>query len=165
MSFGLGHPRDTKYCIYSVVFQSLLIGILYMIIILLTRNHFSIIFTNSKDMKRAVAHPEGNLAITMVLNSVQPVISGVAVGGGWQPLVAYINLACYYIFGLPLGYVLGYMTNMGVKGLWVGMIAGTALQTLLLLLVLYTTNWNEEFLRVEQTMERMRKRGGQDILA
>ncbi|XP_073144842.1 protein DETOXIFICATION 35-like [Henckelia pumila] len=158
---GLGHPRATKYSVYAVVFQSFLIGILCMIIILLTRNHFSIIFTNSKDMQRAVAHLSGLLAITMVLNSVQPVISGVAVGGGWQALVAYINLACYYVFGLPLGYVLGYTANMGVKGLWAGMIAGTALQTLLLLLVLYKTNWNKE---VEQTTERMRKWGGQDIL-
>lgn len=37
-----------------------------------------------------------------------------AVGGGWQGLVAYINLGCYYIFGLPFGYLLGYKANFGV---------------------------------------------------
>lgn len=31
-----------------------------------------------------------------------------------------------------------------VKGLWGGMVAGTGLQTLLLLLMLYRTNWNHE---------------------
>lgn len=41
--------------------------------------------------------------------------TGVAVGGGWQGLVAYINLACYYIFGLPLGFLLGYKLNLGVE--------------------------------------------------
>ncbi|KAL0400720.1 UNVERIFIED_CONTAM: protein DETOXIFICATION 35 [Sesamum latifolium] len=157
---GLGHPRATKYSVYVTVFQSLLIGILCMIIVLVTRNHFSIIFTDSKDMQQAVAHLSGLLGITMVLNSVQPVISGVAVGGGWQALVAYINLGCYYIFGLPLGYILGYVANLGVVGLWGGMIGGVALQTLLLIIVLYKTNWNKE---VEQTTERMRKWGGQDI--
>ncbi|KAL6508417.1 Protein DETOXIFICATION 35 [Orobanche hederae] len=157
---GLGHPKAAKYCVYTTVFQSLLIGILCMIIVLATRNHFSVIFTDSKDMQRAVAHLSGLLGITMVLNSVQPVISGVAVGGGWQALVAYINLACYYLFGLPLGYVLGYVANLGVVGLWGGMIVGTATQTLLLLLVLYKTNWKKE---VEQTTERMQKWGGQDI--
>ncbi|KAL0289719.1 UNVERIFIED_CONTAM: protein DETOXIFICATION 34 [Sesamum radiatum] len=45
---------------------------------------------------------DGLLGITMVLNSVQPVISGVAVGVGWQAPVAYINLGSYNIFGLPL---------------------------------------------------------------
>lgn len=40
--------------------------------------------------------------------------SGAAIGGGWQGLVAYINIGCYYIFGLPLGYLLGYKFNYGV---------------------------------------------------
>ncbi|PIN26442.1 putative membrane protein, predicted efflux pump [Handroanthus impetiginosus] len=157
---GMGHPRAARYSVYVTLFQSLLIGILCMIVVLATRNHFSVIFSDSEDMRRAVAHLSGLLGITMLLNSIQPVISGVAIGGGWQALVAYINLACYYVFGLPFGYILGYVANLGVVGLWGGMIAGVALQTLLLILVLYKTNWNKE---VEQTTERMRKWGGQDI--
>ncbi|XP_071929485.1 protein DETOXIFICATION 35 isoform X3 [Coffea arabica] len=112
---GLGHPRAAKYSVYVTVSQSLLIGIISMVVVLLARNHFAIIFTNSTDMQKAVANLAGLLSITMVLNSVQPVISGVAVGGGWQALVAYINLGCYYVFGLPLGFVLGYVANLGVK--------------------------------------------------
>lgn len=42
-------------------------------------------------------------------------LAGVAIGGGWQALVAYINLGCYYIFGLPLGYLLGYAAKLGTK--------------------------------------------------
>ncbi|KAL6533214.1 Protein DETOXIFICATION 35 [Orobanche minor] len=156
---GMGHPRAARYSVYVTLFQSLLIGILCMIIVLATRNHFSIIFSDSEDMRRAVAQLSGFLGITMLLNSIQPVISGVAIGGGWQALVAYINLASYYVFGLPFGYLLGYVAHLGVKGLWGGMIAGVALQTLLLVLVLYNTNWNKE---VEQTTERMRKWGGQE---
>ncbi|KAL0359258.1 UNVERIFIED_CONTAM: protein DETOXIFICATION 35 [Sesamum angustifolium] len=136
------------------------IRILCMIIVRATRNQLAKIFTHSKEMQRAVAHLSSFLGITMLLNSIQPVISGVAVGGGWQALVAYINLACYYIFGLPLGYLLGHVANLGVEynGIWGGMIAGVALQTLLLLLLLYKTNWYKE---VEQTTERMGKWAGQ----
>lgn len=157
---GQGHPRATKYSVYITVFQSLLIGILCMVIVLVARDHLAIIFSNSKEMQEAVADLAYLLGITMVLNSVQPVISGVAVGGGWQALVAYINLGCYYVFGLPLGYLLGYVAKLGTKGLWLGMIAGAALQTLLLLIILYKTNWNKE---VNDTTERMRKWGGQDF--
>ncbi|PIN26440.1 putative membrane protein, predicted efflux pump [Handroanthus impetiginosus] len=156
---GLGRPRAAKYSVYVTLFQSLLIGILCMIVVVATRNYFAIIFTDSENMRRAVAHLSGLLGITMLLNSIQPVISGVAIGGGWQALVAYINLGCYYIFGLPFGYVLGYVAHFGVMGIWSGMIAGLALQTLLLCVVLYRTNWTKE---VEQTTERMRKWGGQD---
>ncbi|XP_016454847.1 protein DETOXIFICATION 35-like [Nicotiana tabacum] len=155
---GLGRPRATKYSVFITVFQSLLIGIVCMIVVLAVRNHLAILFTNSKDLQRAVADLAWLLGITMLLNSVQPVISGVAIGGGWQGLVAYINLGSYYVFGIPLGYILGYVANFGVVGLWGGMIAGLALQTLLLSFVLYRIDWNKE---VELSAERMRKWGGQ----
>lgn len=157
---GFGHPRAAKYSVYVTVFQSLLLGILFMVIILVTRNHYAIIFTNSEVLHKAVAKLGPLLAVTMVLNSVQPVVSGVAIGGGWQAMVAYINVGCYYIFGLPLGFLLGYKAKLGVEGLWGGMMCGILLQTLLLLFILYKTNWKKE---VEQTTERMRIWGGQKI--
>ncbi|XP_057981222.1 protein DETOXIFICATION 34 [Malania oleifera] len=154
---GSAHPRAAKYSVIVTVIESLIIGILSMVIILATRHHFAIIFTDSKEMQDAVAHLAYLLGMTMLLNSVQPVISGVAVGGGWQALVAYINLTCYYVFGLPLGFLLGYKAKLGVEGIWIGMIAGTFLQTLILLYIVWKTNWKEE---VEQASERMRRWGG-----
>jgi len=41
-------------------------------------------------------------------------ISGVAVGSGWQSTVAYINIGCYYIIGIPMGVLLGWLFNLGV---------------------------------------------------
>jgi Na+-driven multidrug efflux pump len=40
--------------------------------------------------------------------------SGVAIGSGWQALVVYVNLACYYVIGLTVGCVLGFKTSLGV---------------------------------------------------
>ena len=40
--------------------------------------------------------------------------SGVAIGSGWQGVVAYVNLFCYYFIGLPIGCVLGFKLGMGV---------------------------------------------------
>ncbi|KAL9375982.1 hypothetical protein Peur_032861 [Populus x canadensis] len=159
---GLGHPRAAKYSVYVTVFQSLVIGLVCMAVVLIAKDYFAYIFTSSKVMQVATSKLAFILAITMVLNSVQPVISGVAIGGGWQALVAYINIGCYYVFGLPLGYLLGYRANLGVEGVWGGMLGGTALQTLLLLIILYRTNWKKE---VAQTAERMKRwgGGGQDI--
>ncbi|XP_056685807.1 protein DETOXIFICATION 34-like [Spinacia oleracea] len=102
---GSGNARAAKYSVIVIVSQSL--------------------YIESKDMQNVVAHLAYLLGITMVLNSVQPVISGssiilliigVAVGGGWQALVAYVNLFSYYVIGLPLGYFLGYKTPLGVEG-------------------------------------------------
>lgn len=40
---------------------------------------------------------------------------GVAVGSGWQAYVAYINLGCYYLIGVPLGFSMGWAFDLGVK--------------------------------------------------
>jgi hypothetical protein len=39
--------------------------------------------------------------------------AGVAVGCGWQSFVAYVNVACYYGVGIPLGCVLGFYFDLG----------------------------------------------------
>ncbi|GAB2217358.1 hypothetical protein Drorol1_Dr00000533 [Drosera rotundifolia] len=159
---GSGHPRAAKYSVIITVLQSLCIGICLMLVVMITKNHFAVIFTESKEMQAAVSHLAYLLGITMVLNSVQPVISGVAIGGGWQGVVAYINLFCYYIIGLPLGFLLGYKTRLRVEGIWIGMICGTTLQTFILIFMLYKTNWNKE---VEHANERMRIWGGRSSVS
>ncbi|XP_077241962.1 protein DETOXIFICATION 35-like isoform X1 [Tasmannia lanceolata] len=156
---GSGHPRATKYAIIVVVLQSLFIGLFFMALILIFRTKFAVIFTSSKDLQEAVSHLAFLLGITMVLNSIQPVISGVAIGGGWQSVVAYINLGCYYIFGLPFGFLMGYTLNLGVEGIWAGMICGTALQTLILLVIIWRTNWSKE---ADQASERVQLWGGDE---
>lgn len=53
-------------------------------------------------------------AQSLYLYSVHNFFTGVAVGSGWQAWVAYINLGCYYIIGLPLGIVMGWVLHLGV---------------------------------------------------
>ena len=73
----LGHPRAAKYSVYVTVFQSLLIGIFFMVAILITKDYFAVIFTSSTELQEAVSRLAIFLGVTMVLNSVQPVISGI----------------------------------------------------------------------------------------
>ncbi|WVZ91636.1 hypothetical protein U9M48_037780 [Paspalum notatum var. saurae] len=154
---GAGRPRAAAHAVVVVVGESLLIGLLCMALILVFRDSFSVIFTSDATLRRAVSRIAGLLAVTMVLNSVQQVVSGVAIGGGWQGLVAYINLGCYYIFGLPLGYLLGYTFHLGVGGVWSGMLAGVALQTVILVAVVWRTDWKAE---AAQASSRVQKWGG-----
>ncbi|KAA3479705.1 protein DETOXIFICATION 27-like [Gossypium australe] len=79
---------------------------------------------------------------------VQPILSGVAVGCGWQSYVAYINLGCYYLIGVPLGFFMGWGFHLGVMGIWGGMIfGGTAIQTLILALITLRCDWQEEVIK------------------
>uniref|UniRef100_A0A9I9CCU9 Uncharacterized protein n=1 Tax=Cucumis melo TaxID=3656 RepID=A0A9I9CCU9_CUCME len=54
------------------------------------------------------------LGFCIVVKNIQPVLSGVAVGAGWQAFVAYVNVGCYYLFGIPLGLLMGFALHWGV---------------------------------------------------
>jgi MATE family multidrug resistance protein len=41
--------------------------------------------------------------------------SGVAIGAGFQGTVAFINIGSYYVFGVPLALLLGYVADLQVK--------------------------------------------------
>ena len=74
---GLGHARATKYSVYVTLFQSFLIGILCMIVVLAVRNHLAILFTDDEVLIKYVSELAQFLGLTMLLSSVHPVISGV----------------------------------------------------------------------------------------
>ncbi|MCL7040387.1 hypothetical protein MKW94_030048 [Papaver nudicaule] len=141
---GAGRPRAAKFSIVVVVISALIIGIIFFALVLGLRNVYALPFTTSPIVASAVSNLAVIFAFTLLLNSVQPVLTGVAVGAGWQWLVAYVNLACYYIVGLPLGFLLGKYFDMGVKGIWTGMVSGVGLQTLVLLIITLKTNWTKE---------------------
>ncbi|KAK6159016.1 hypothetical protein DH2020_006330 [Rehmannia glutinosa] len=102
------------------------------------------IFTKDRDVAAEVAHLSPLLAFSILLNSVQPVLSGVAIGAGWQSVVVYVNLGCYYLIGIPCGVVLGYIIKLQVEGVWIGMLIGTFIQTIILLIITQRTDWDKQ---------------------
>ncbi|KAH8493267.1 hypothetical protein H0E87_020101 [Populus deltoides] len=150
---GAGHPRATSFSVIVVNLCSLLISVILAVIVLSLRHVISYAFTSGTVVSDAVSELSPFLAASIVLGGVQPVLSGVAVGCGWQAFVAYVNLACYYIIGVPLGCVLGFACDMGAKGIWSGMLGGTAVQTLVLLWTSFRTNWDKEVWGAQHQVE------------
>ncbi|OAY86005.1 protein DETOXIFICATION 40-like [Ananas comosus] len=151
---GAGNPKSAAFSVLVVTVLSSIISVILAIVILCLRDYISYIFTEGETVARAVSDLCPLLAVTLILNGIQPVLSGVAVGCGWQQFVAYVNVGCYYIVGVPLGVLLGFKFNLGAKGIWGGMIGGTFMQTLILLWVTFRTDWNKE---VQEAMKRLDK--------
>ncbi|CAN6304471.1 unnamed protein product [Urochloa humidicola] len=151
---GAGNPKSAFFSMWVVTAVSTIITIILSIVILCLRNYISYMFTEGEVVSNAVADLCPLLAVTLILNGIQPVLSGVAVGCGWQQFVAYVNIGCYYIVGVPLGALLGFGFKLGVKGIWGGMIGGTCMQTAILLWVTLRTDWNKE---VEEAQKRLNK--------
>ncbi|KAL6645454.1 hypothetical protein ACP70R_017062 [Stipagrostis hirtigluma subsp. patula] len=82
-------------------------------------------------------------------------LCGVAVGSGWQSMVAYVNIGSYYLIGIPLGILLGWIFNLGVLGIWAGMIGGTAVQTLILAIITIRCDWEKEAMIASTRMDKL----------
>nr|QBM79449.1 MATE19 [Rehmannia glutinosa] len=141
---GAAHPRSAKFSVVVVVISSFLMALLISIALLIFQKQYPSLFSESSEVQQVVYELTPLLAFCIVLNNVQPALSGVAIGAGWQALVAYVNIACYYLFGIPLGLILGYSLKKGVQGIWCGMVVGTVVQTIILFWIVYKTNWNKE---------------------
>ncbi|WCJ20228.1 MATE efflux family protein [Euphorbia peplus] len=151
---GAGHPKSASFSVVTVTLISFLISVILALIAILCRNYLSYIFTSGAEVAEAVAELTPFLAASIILNGIQPVLSGVAVGCGWQAFVAYVNVGCYYLVGIPLGCVLGFTYDLGAKGIWSGMLGGTVMQTIILLWVTFRTDWTKE---VEKAQSRLSK--------
>ncbi|KAL5558576.1 hypothetical protein UlMin_034787 [Ulmus minor] len=142
---GAGNGKAAKFAAIVSVVQSTAIGVVFCVMIMILRDKMALIFSSSSDVLQAVDHLSILLAVTILLNSVQPILSGVAVGSGWQATVAYVNIGCYYVIGLPLGFLMGWVFHLGVEGIWGGMIfGGTAIQTVILAIITIRCDWEKE---------------------
>ncbi|KAF3964861.1 hypothetical protein CMV_010904 [Castanea mollissima] len=151
---GAGHPKSAAFSVVIVTLSSSVIAVIFAILVLVLRHVISYAFTSGLTVADAVSELSPFLAVSIILNGIQPVLSGVAVGCGWQAFVAYVNVGCYYIIGIPLGAVLGFYFDLGAKGIWSGMIGGTFIQTLILIWFTFRTDWTKE---VEKAKLRLDK--------
>lgn len=151
---GAANPKSASFSVVMVTLVSFVISVMAAIIILALRDVISYAFTGGEAVAAAVSDLCPLLALTLILNGIQPVLSGVAVGCGWQTFVAYVNVGCYYVVGVPVGSLLGFYFKLGAKGIWSGMIGGTVMQTLILIWVTFRTDWNKE---VQEALKRLDK--------
>ncbi|KAK4599185.1 hypothetical protein RGQ29_009300 [Quercus rubra] len=141
---GAGNAKGAKFATTISVLSSLMVGLLFWSIIIAFPKNLAMIFTSSASVIEMVNDLAVLLAFTILFNCIQPVLSGVAIGSGWQAKVAFINIGSYYLVGVPLGVLLGWSLHFGITGIWTGMISGTVVQTLILAIITLRCEWEKE---------------------
>ncbi|KAG6505824.1 hypothetical protein ZIOFF_038190 [Zingiber officinale] len=159
---GAAHPRVAKFSVLVVVTTSLILSLIISVLVLVLRTPLSTLYTSSSEVIAAVVNLTPLLSISIFLNGVQPILSGVAIGSGWQAIVAYVNVGAYYLIGLPIAIVLGFKTGLAAAGIWWGLIIGVFVQTVSLIVLTARTNWNRE---VDKAIERLKHTADEDTLA
>uniref|UniRef100_A0A0D3FLG5 Protein DETOXIFICATION n=1 Tax=Oryza barthii TaxID=65489 RepID=A0A0D3FLG5_9ORYZ len=156
---GANRPKAAKFAVAMAVSTSAIVGAVFMAVFFIWRTQLPRFFSDDADVVRESAKLGYLLAATIFLNSIQPVLSGVAIGAGWQSLVAFINIGCYYLVGIPLGVLFGFKLKLDAMGIWVGMSLGTLLQTAILAFISFRTKWERQAMMAE---ERIREWGGRN---
>lgn len=151
---GAGHPKSCAFAVFTVTSTSFMISVISAILVFANRHTISYAFTRGEAVADAFSDLAPLVAVHIVLSGIQPVLSGVAVGCGWQSFVACVNVGCYYLVGIPCGVLLAFKFNLGAKGILAGLMAGIAFQTLILIWVTCQTNWEKE---VEKARKRLVK--------
>ncbi|KAL7149155.1 hypothetical protein ABFS83_05G020900 [Erythranthe nasuta] len=153
---GSRHPKKARMSAIVSGSTSLIIGLIFSLVLIVSRNKYPAIFSDSSEVRRLVEKLTPLLGISIVLTNVQYNLSGVAIGAGWQVSVAYMSSACYFLFGVPFGVLMAYKFKMGVQGIWYGMVLGLALQTFFLIWMIRIANWNKESYAAEERLRHWR---------
>ncbi|XP_074311106.1 protein DETOXIFICATION 19-like isoform X2 [Silene latifolia] len=137
---GAGRPDQAKNAMGVTLKLSILLGAI-MVTVGFGHDTWAGLFSDSPEIIKAFAAMTPFLCITIFLDSIQGILSGVSRGCGWQQLTTYINLGTFYFIGMSIACLLAFKLHMYAKGLWIGLICGLAAQSGTLFLVTKLKNW------------------------
>ncbi|TKW16097.1 hypothetical protein SEVIR_5G277000v4 [Setaria viridis] len=99
-------------------------------------------YSNEEEVISFVSDMVPLVCITVATDALQQgVLAGVARGCGWQHLGAYVNLGSFYLLGIPVAILLGFVLRMGARGLWLGIVCGSLMQIALMGAITFFIDW------------------------
>ncbi len=90
------------------------------------------IYTSDKTVIAIAAQLLIIAALFQLFDGTQVVGLGILRGMGDVNIPTIITFLAYWVIGLPVGYVLGLQMNLGVKGVWYGLVLGLMVSSILL---------------------------------
>ncbi|XP_027937148.1 protein DETOXIFICATION 12-like [Vigna unguiculata] len=149
---GAGKPYAARVAVLAamslaVIETSVVSGTLFA-----CRHVFGYVFSNEKEVIDYVTVMAPLVCISVILDSIQGVQTGIARGCGWQDLGVYVNLGAFYLCGIPVAAILAFVVRVGGKGLWIGIQCGAFVQTVLLSLITTNINWENQAIKARKRL-------------
>ncbi|XVF11665.1 hypothetical protein REPUB_Repub08aG0046700 [Reevesia pubescens] len=141
---GAGKPQAARVAVYTVMVLAVLETLVVSGTLFASRHVFGYVYSNEKEVVDYVTTMAPLVCVSVVLDSLQGVLSGIARGCGWQHIGAYVNLGAFYLVGIPVAVTLGFWLQFRGIGLWIGIQSGAFTQTVLLSIVTSCINWEKQ---------------------
>lgn len=140
---GAGNPQGARIAAFGVMVIGVANGLVVSSVLFGTRKIFGYCFSNEKEVVDYVTKMAPLVCVSIIMDNLQGVLSGVARGCGWQHIGAIVNLSAFYLFGIPIAAALGFWVQMRGIGLWIGILSGATVQTILLSIITSCVSWEE----------------------
>ncbi|GER47312.1 MATE efflux family protein [Striga asiatica] len=137
---GAGKPQAAQLVLSAVLLLTSAEIVLATTVIFFCRHVLGFSFSNEESVVSYVEKMTPFLCVSIVMDSSQAVLSGIARGSGWQHIGACVNLGAYYLVGIPVSLLLGFILHLKGEGLWSGLIVGAGVQSILLGIVTHLTD-------------------------
>ncbi|KAL2531623.1 MATE efflux family protein [Abeliophyllum distichum] len=147
---GAGKPQAARIALYAVLILSVAEFITASAALYGCRYILGYAFSDEKEVVDYVEEITPLLCLSIIIDSLGAVLSGVARGCGWQQIGAYVNLGAYYLVGIPVAFVLGFIVHLKGKGLWIGMVTGATVQSFLFSLITSLTDWEKQAMEARE---------------
>lgn len=141
---GSGNPKAATRVVLTVMVIATIEAITLSIILFCYRSIVGYAFSNENEVVDYAKEMMPLICVSIIMDSLQAVLSGIARGTGWQHIGTYINFGSYYLFGIPLAIVLGFVLKLRGKGLWTGLVMGTTVQVIIYSFVTTFTSWEKQ---------------------
>ncbi|EEF30161.1 antiporter, putative [Ricinus communis] len=141
---GGGNPQAARIAVYAVLFLGLVETTIVSSTLFASSRVFGYIFSNEKEVVDYVTTMSPLVCLSLIMSSLEAVLSGVARGCGWQHIGASVNLGAFYICGIPVAAILAFWLRLRGMGLWIGVQVGAFTQIVLLYIVTGYLNWEKQ---------------------
>ncbi|KAI9106856.1 hypothetical protein K1719_022384 [Acacia pycnantha] len=139
---GANRPGKARLSMIVSLFCAVGLGLGAMGFTTVMRHQWGRFFTGDEEILKLTAIALPIAGLCELGNCPQTTGCGVLRGSARPTIGANINLGSFYLVGMPVAVLLGFIGKLGFAGLWLGLLAAQASCACLMLFVLCRTDWN-----------------------
>ncbi|XP_015072052.1 protein DETOXIFICATION 48-like isoform X2 [Solanum pennellii] len=147
---GANRPGRARVSMIVSLICAMALGLGAMLFATLMRHKWGGFFTKDVEILKLTSIALPIVGLCELGNCPQTTGCGVLRGSARPTIGANINLGSFYLVGMPVAILVGFILKKGFGGLWIGLLAAQASCAILMLYVLCKTDWKVQVERSKQ---------------
>jgi MATE family multidrug resistance protein len=122
--YGIKNYKELRRAGFSALFMGGVFMLISAIIFILLHQSIPVFFSNDVNVVSIASSLLLIAAVFQLADGTQAIALGILRGAEDVKIPTIITLVAYWLVALPSSYVLAFMFNMGINGIWYGLMIG-----------------------------------------